>query len=161
MAKNEIEGVQFLLAATSAKTGLTAELSDFTDSSGNKLKHVICEGYYFDDVEGQNIVDPIPELKGSFDLKAGKSKTFLIKVYTEAGTKAGQYSAVLRIKDGAGNEIKKANVYVYVWNFALPDACSCKIQADLSWWNIYAGNPPWTTCLISTRKATTRSPIRE
>ncbi|MBO5076227.1 MAG: DUF4091 domain-containing protein [Clostridia bacterium] len=144
MAKNEIEGVQFLLASTKAKTGLTAELTPFTDASGNTLRHVICYGYYFDDVEGQSIVDPIPELEGSFDLKANKSKTFLIKVYTEKTTKAGQYSATLTIKDSAGREIKKAKVYVYVWNFALPDACSCKIQADLSWWNIYSANPPWT-----------------
>ncbi|MBO7658226.1 MAG: DUF4091 domain-containing protein [Clostridia bacterium] len=143
MAKNEIEGVQFLLSSTAAKTGLTAELSAFTNSSGDTLKHVICEGYYFDDIEGQSIVDPIPELKGSFDLKAGKSKTFLIKAYTDKNTKAGQYSAVLTIKDSQGREVKKANVYVYVWNFALPDASNCKIQADLSWWNIYSNNAPW------------------
>ena len=144
MAKNEIEGVQFLLASTKAKTGLTAELTTFTDGSGHTLKHVLCYGYYFDDVEGQSIVDPIPELEGSFDLKANKSKTFLIKVYTEQDSPAGQYSAVLTIKDSDGNEIKKANVYVYVWNFALPLASNCKIQADLSWYNIYCGNPPWT-----------------
>lgn len=144
IARNEIEGVQFLLASTKAKTGLTAELSDIVDGSGNKLKYVICEGYYFADVEGQTIVDPIPELKNKFDLKANKSKTFLIKVYTDTDTKAGQYSAVLTIRDSAGREIKKANLYVYVWNFALPLASNCKIQADLSWWNIYCANPPWT-----------------
>ena len=143
MAKNEIEGVQFMLASTKAKSGLTLELTPFKDSSGNTLKYVICEGYYFDDIEGQSIVDPIPELKGSFDLKANKSKTFLIKVYTETGTKAGQYSATLTVKDSGGNEIKKALVYVYVWNFALPLASNCKIQADLSWYNIYVSYAPW------------------
>ena len=30
-----------------------------------------------------------------------------------------------------------------MWNFALPDASNCKIQADLSWWNIYSNNAPW------------------
>ena len=143
MAKNEIEGVQLMLASTKAKSGLTLELTPFKDSSGNTLKYVICEGYYFDDIEGQSIVDPIPVLKGSFDLKANKSKTFLIKVYTETGTKAGQYSATISVKDSGGNEIKKAIVYVYVWNFALPLASNCKIQADLSWWNIYSTNAPW------------------
>ena len=144
IAKNEIEGVQLLLASTKAKTGLTLELTPFKDSSGNTLKAVVCEGYYFGDVEGESIVDPIPELEGSFDLKAGKSKTFLIKVYTESGTKAGQYSATVSVKDSSGNEIKKALVYAYVWNFALPVASNCKIQADLSWWNIYSANPPWS-----------------
>jgi hypothetical protein len=144
LAKNEIEGVQLLLASKKAKSGLTLELTPFTDSNGNTLKAVVCEGYYFDDVEGQSIVDPIPELEGAFDLKSGKSKTFLIKVYTEKTTKPGQYSATVSVKDGSGNEVKKALVYAYVWNFALPDASNCKIQADLSWWNIYSANPPWT-----------------
>ena len=142
MAKNEIEGCQFLLASTKAKTGLTVSLSNFTNGT-KELKSIICEGYYFDGVEGQSVVDPIPELKGSFDLKANKSKMFLIKVYTDKNTPAGQYSAVLQIKDSSGNEIKKANVYVYVWNFSLPDASNCKILADISWWNIYSYNPPW------------------
>ena len=143
MARNEIEDCQFILASTKAKSGLTASLTEFTDGSGNKLTGEILEGYYFDNVEGKNIVDPIPPLKGSFDLKAGKSKTFIIKVRTAAGTKAGQYSAVLTIKDSGGREVKKANVYVYVWNFTLPEASSCKILADLSWHNIYSYNPPW------------------
>ena len=142
MAKNEIEGVQLLLASTAAKSGLTIELTDITNGSA-KLKYVICEGHYFNDVEGQSIVDPIPELKGAFALKANRSKTFLIKVYTDGNTAAGQYSAVVRVKDSSGKEIKKANLYVYVWNFALPLASNCKIQADLSWYNLYATNPPW------------------
>ena len=143
MAKNEIEDCQFILVSSKAKSGLTAKLTEFTDGSGNKLSGEILEGYYFSGVEGKTIVDPIPPLKGSFDLKAGKSKTFLIKVRTSKTTKAGQYSAVLTIEDKDGKEIKKANVYVYVWNFALPEASSCKILADLSWWNIYSYNPPW------------------
>lgn len=143
LAKNEIEGVQLLLATKKAKSGLTLELTPFTDSSGNVLKSVVCEGYYFDDIEGQSIVDPIPELEDAFDLKAGKSKTFLIKVYTDKTTKAGQYSATVSVKDSSGNEVKKAKVYAYVWNFALPDASNCKILAGLDWWNIYSSNAPW------------------
>ncbi|MBP5311970.1 MAG: DUF4091 domain-containing protein [Clostridia bacterium] len=143
MAKNEIEGCQFLLASSADKTGLKVNLSEFTDGSGNTLRHTICKGYYFDDVEGDDIVDPLPELKGSFDLAAGKSQMFLIKVYTDKTTPAGQYSAVLTIEDQEGKEVKKANVYVFVWKFTLPDASNCKILADLSWWNIYSYNPPF------------------
>ena len=143
MARNEIEDCQFILASTKAKSGLTASLTEFTNGSGGKLTGEILEGYYFSGVEGKTIVDPIPPLKGSFDLKAGKSKTFLIKVRTSASTAAGQYKAVLTIHDKDNREIKKANVYVYVWNFTLPAASSCKILADLSWHNIYSYNPPW------------------
>ena len=143
MARNEIEGAQFLLSSKTEKTGLTARLSTFKDSAGNTLKHKICYGYYFDDVEGESIPDPIPELYSSFDLKAGKSKMFLIKVFSSEDSPSGLYSSTLTICDNEGNEIKKANVYAYVWNFTLPVASNCKILSDLSWWNIYSANPPW------------------
>lgn len=138
LAKNEIEACQFILASSSAKNGLTASLTEFTDSKGNKLKAEIFYGYYFDDVQGKSIADPIPPLTGSFNLTANKSKLFLIKVYSTASTVAGQYSATLSIKDSAGNEVKKAKVYAYVWNFTLPEASSCKTLADIDWWGIYA-----------------------
>lgn len=138
LAKNEIEACQFLLSSTSNKTGLTAQLSDFKDSKGNTLRAEIFYGYYFSNVQGKTIADPIPPLTGSFDLTANKSKIFLIKVYSTASTPAGQYSATLTIKNSAGQEVKKANVYAYVWDFTLPDETSCKTLSDLSWHNIYA-----------------------
>ena len=143
LAKNEIEGFQFLLSSGSRRDGLTVSLTPFTDASGNTLKHVICYGYYFENVEGYSVPDPIPELKGSFSLKAGKSKMFLIKVYTDHDTDPGMYSATLSVLDPEGKEIKRAPVYAYVWNFDLPDASNCKMTADLSWWNIYSANAPW------------------
>ncbi len=143
MAKNEIEGAQFLLASDTERTGLRAELTPFTNAAGKTLRHQICYGYYFDDIEGEKIPDPIPVLEEDFSLPAGESRMFLIKVFTESGTDQGQYSAVLRILDSEGREVKKADVYVYVWGFALPEAPSCKIMADLSWWGIYSANAPW------------------
>ncbi|MBQ7599169.1 MAG: DUF4091 domain-containing protein [Clostridia bacterium] len=143
MAKNEIEGAQFLLASSEGRTDLTASLEPFTNLSGDTLRHQICYGYYFDDIEGEKLPDPIPVLEGSFCLPAGESRVFLIKVFTETDTAPGAYASVLRIFDGQGREIKKASVHVYVWNFALPETPSCKIMADLSWWSIYAANAPW------------------
>lgn len=141
LAKNEIEACQFLLSSTADMTGLTAELTEFTDGSGNTLKHSIHYGYYFDEkIDGQTIADPIPPLVSAFDLTASTSKAFLIKVYTDKDSKAGQYVATLTIKNADGQEIKKANVYVYVWDFVLPEAASCKTLADISWWNIYASH---------------------
>lgn len=140
LAKNEIEGCQFLLSSSKAKKGLTAELSEFKNSSGKVLKSDVFYGYYFDNVNGQTIADPIPPLEGSFDLTANKSKLFLIKVYSDKSTAAGQYSATLTIKDSSGKEIKKASVYAYVWDFTLADETSCKTQIDIDWWNIYAAH---------------------
>ena len=105
-----------------AGAGWQHDAAKYGDEGANTLKHVICYGYYFENVEGYSVPDPIPELKGSFSLKAGKSKMFLIKVYTDHDTDPGMYSATLSVLDPEGKEIKRAPVYAYVWNFDLPDA---------------------------------------
>lgn len=137
LAKNETECAQMVLASQTAREGLTVEVTDFVNGK-TSLTPRLYYGYYFDDVEGQSIVDPIPELKGSIDLTANKSQMFLIKIKTEKDTPAGQYKATLTVKDSAGKEIKKAYVYAYVWNFTLPDASNVKTLADLDWPQIYA-----------------------
>ncbi|MBP5207004.1 MAG: DUF4091 domain-containing protein, partial [Clostridia bacterium] len=140
LAKNETECAQMVLASSKAYEDLTVEISDFVNS-GASLKPILYYGYYFDDVEEQSIVDPIPELQGPISLSANKSQMFLIKIKTTKDTPAGQYSAVLTVKDKDGRQIKKANVYAYVWDFALPDASNVKTLADLGWWSIYAAHP--------------------
>lgn len=140
LAKNEIEACQFLLSAVNERGGLSAKLSAFTDENGNTLRSELFYGHYFPDVQGKTIADPIPPLTGTFDLAAGKSKIFLIKVYSTESTVAGQYSATLTIENAEGQEVKKANVYAYVWDFTLPEESSCKTLADVSWWNIYASH---------------------
>ena len=140
LAKNEIECAQMVLASETAREGLTVEVTDFVNGDA-KLTPILYYGYYFDDVEGQSVVDPIPELMGPISLTANKSQMFLIKVKTAKDTPAGQYSAILTVKDKDGKEIKKANVYAYVWDFALPDASNVKTLADLGWWSIYAAHP--------------------
>ncbi|MBR4256375.1 MAG: DUF4091 domain-containing protein, partial [Clostridia bacterium] len=140
LAKNEIECAQMVLASKMAREGLTIEVSDFVNGDA-KLTPTLYYGYYFDDVEGQSIVDPIPELMGPIDLTANKSQMFLIKVKTTKDTPAGQYSATLTVRDKDGKEIKKANVYAYVWDFTLPEASNVKTLSDLGWWGIYAAHP--------------------
>lgn len=141
LAKNEIEACQFLLSASEAKSGLTAELTEFKNASGNVLRHGVFYGYYFEEkVDGKTAFDPIPPLTGAFDLQKDLSKMFLIKVYSEKDTPSGQYEATLTVKNSSGEEIKKAKVYAYVWDFELPDESTCKTLADLSWWNIYSSH---------------------
>ena len=137
LAKNETETAQMVLASATAREGLTVEVSDFVNGE-TALTPRIYYGYYFDDVEGQSIVDPIPELDGPINLEANKSQMFLIKIKTEKDSPAGQYKATLTVKDADGKEIKKAYVYAYVWDFALPDASNVKTLADLGWFAIYA-----------------------
>ena len=140
LAKNETECAQMVLASATAREDLTVEVSDFVNGSA-KLTPRLYYGFYFDDVEDQSIVDPIPELEGPISLTANKSQMFLIKVKTDKDTPAGQYKATLTVKDKEGKEIKKAYVYAYVWDFTLPESPTAKALASVGWWNIYAADP--------------------
>ena len=139
LAKNEIEGCHFMVASKTARSGITLTVSDFVNASGAVLPHEVCYGWYFDDVDGKTVADPIPVLEHEFDLKAGRSQMFIIKVKSSADTPSGQYSALITLKDSSGREIKKAKVYAYVWNFTLPVASSCKTLTDLNEWAVITG----------------------
>jgi hypothetical protein len=139
LAKNEIEGCHFIVASKTAKTDISLSVSPFIDAAGHVLDCEVCYGWYFEGVEGKTVADPIPVLEHSFDLAAGRSQMFIIKVKSTAETNAGQYSAVVTLTDGAGKELKKANVYAFVWDFALPAASSCKTLSDLNEWSVIVG----------------------
>ncbi len=145
MAKNEAEGVHLLLASKTGHNGLSVSVTDFANAAGDTLKTELMYGYYFDDVDGKTVVDPIPWVKDgqTFDLAAGRSYMYIVKATTAIDSPAGEYSATVTIKDADGREIKKAVVKAYVWNFALPEATSCKTQMDLSWGNIYVAHEQW------------------
>ena len=143
LARNEAEDCQFLLSSEKDAAGLTAKISRFSNGSGAELRTELYYGYYFENVKGQSIVDPLPPLDGPFDLKAGRSSSFVIKIFTYIDTPAGDYEAVLSIFDAEGREIKKAKVYARVYGFTLPEATTCKTQMDLSWYNIYVNHECW------------------
>ena len=142
LAKNEIEDCHLLLSAADGRTGLTVSVSDFTNANGATLRTDLMYAYYFADVDGETIPDPTPWVRDgmTFDLPAGKSRMFIIKVHTTADSAAGLYEATVTVKDASGNEVKRARVSAYVWNFALPENTSCKTQMDLSWYNIYVAH---------------------
>ena len=135
MAKNEIEGAQFILYSAQAKTGLTAEITDFEDGEGNVLVPELFYEYYSKSFAGKT-PDAIPPLVGSFDLTAGNSKAFYYKVTTEQDTPAGLYTATLTIKDSEQNEIKKANIFLMVWNVVLSEETASKTAIMLDYASI-------------------------
>ncbi len=145
LAKNEAEGVHLLLASKNGHSGVTVSVSDFTNASGATLKTELMYGYYFDDVDGKTIPDPTPWVKNgqTFELAAGRSYMYIIKATSAIDSPSGVYTATVTVKDADGREIKKAVVSAYVWDFALPEATSCKTQMDLSWYNIYVAHECW------------------
>ena len=145
LAKNESEGTHMFLVSKGGHNGLTVSVSNFTNKDGAQLKTELMYGYYFDDVDGKTLVDPIPWVKDgqTFDLAEGRSYMYIIKATSFMDSPAGEYEATVTVKDANGNEIKKATVKAYVWNFVLPEETSCKTQMDLSWYNIYVAHECW------------------
>ena len=140
MAKNEIEDAQFVLYSDVTHTGMSAGITDFTDSDGNTVDASLYYEMYvtIDNLDKTSVYkstvdttiiregecpDPIVPLDnlGTFKLNAGKSQAFLIRAKTTPETQNGWYSAQLNIYDSAKNTVKTATVYLYVWNFELSE----------------------------------------
>ncbi len=134
MAKNEIEDAQFFLAADSAKSGLTANVTDFVDANGNVVEAELFIEYYHNAANHGMIPDAIPPLEayGAFDIAVGKSQGFIIKLKTTMETVAGDYSATLSVYDKDGKQIKTAKVFAHVWDFALSDETATSVSMHLS-----------------------------
>ncbi len=145
LAKNESEGTHLLLASQNGHNGLTVSVTDFANADGATLKTELMYGYYFDDVRGETMVDPIPWVREgkTFDLAPGRSYMYIIKATSAIDSPAGLYTAAVTVKDADGKEIKRAEVHAYVWNFALPEETTLKTQMDLSWYNIYVTHECW------------------
>lgn len=52
-------------------------------------------------------------------------------------SEAGEYVATVTLKDSSGQEVKKAKVFAYVWDFELPEETSCKTLMDTSSFAVY------------------------
>lgn len=168
LAKNEIEGMQAVLFADKDMKGLKLYVTDFENKDGVKLTTDLLWGYYFT-VEGEEIVDPLPPVKyaedlqpgdldwnnggnhgggyivnyqkyNGFDIKAGQNQTFVIKAHTTKDTPAGEYTALVTVKDAEGRIVKQSKVFAWVWSFALPEAPTCKTLADISWFAVYSNH---------------------
>ncbi len=146
MAKNEIESAQFVLYSPADMLNMNVTLSDFTDADGNKVN---AEIYYEMYVTTENVAtnavygmdpghtiiregetpDPVmpysalgtAKKPASFKLNAGKSQAFLIRAKTAEDSVSGWYSAELSVFNGDGQQVKVATVYLYVWDFVIPD----------------------------------------
>ncbi|MBP5311697.1 MAG: hypothetical protein J6112_02555, partial [Clostridia bacterium] len=126
MAKNELEVCQLVLTAKDAREGLTLEVSDFVHENGGvSLPVEVFEGTYFE-VEGENVIDPLPPLSGSFGVDKNTSKSLVIKTGTKEDSREGVYKATVELKNSSGEVIKTADIFAYVWNFTLPEETSCK-----------------------------------
>ena len=156
LARNETESCQFFVAADKSMEGLTVELSDFEHEYGEgTIESEILIHYYYKFGVNTNVLkenyptviveddyaEPLLALADSFEVKEGRNQGFHINVTTDENTPAGMYVAQLVIKDSEGNELKRANVYTYVWDFTLPVTPYSASAFSIGWYDIHAFIP--------------------
>ena len=164
LAGNETEGCQVFLAPAADVSGLRVYVTDFTNANGDVLTSELRWAYYFKNIAGKDMYEPLPKVTyekdqemldranganstgdiipvfqtyDGFDIKAGNSQMFVIKAIAPYGAAPGEYTATFTVTDAEGNEIKKATVFAYVWDFSLPLTPSCKTLMDLDSYSIY------------------------
>ena len=139
MGKNEVENIQFVLHSASTKAGMSATVTNFTNENGDSIPaelyyemYVTTSNLREEFVLGMNAensiiregetpdpVYPLAKIGGRFQLNAGKSQAFFIKLRSAEDTPSGWYSAQLDIMNSSGQVVKTATVFCYVWYFVI------------------------------------------
>lgn len=160
MAKNEVENIQFVLYSASQKTGMTVEVTNFADGNGNEIPAELyyemyvttsalnkgqvlgmtAENSIIREGETPDPVIPFAQAGKRFQLNAGKSQAFFIKLRSSANTPSGWYSAQLDVKNSSGQVVKTATVFAYVWDFELSEETALKTSFILSDNKTYGGD---------------------
>lgn len=127
MAKNEMEGCQFFLAPAEDTTGLSAEITPFTNAKGDQVQTDLFLEYYTASGEIGFVAEQLIPYSGeTFDVLSGESQGLYILAKTFEDTPDGNYEATVTVKDSAGNIVKQAKVFLRVWKFALSEKTECK-----------------------------------
>ncbi len=136
MAKNEMEGFQYLLLSNKNYDDLRLEVSTMTDGNGNTLEGVVHIAYniYVNKSDGWHPRGYTPEILmpqddpyqgGTFDVVAKRAKTVYVQFKTDKNTVSGTYTGRLEVKQG-DTVLKAHDISVKVWNVYYDEATECK-----------------------------------
>lgn len=144
LAKNEAEGVNVNLLPMMNIDGLNAKLTPFTDKYGNTIEtELLWEDFFFVKASQETVPDRLPPIQSDFSLKEMTYQPLFIKVRTTAESKPGLYRARFSLYDATGTEIKAANVYAEVWDFAVPAETHAKTAFGMGAYTIATGHPKY------------------
>lgn len=122
-AKNEGEGATVYISPDEDKKDVTVSVTPFTNCYGDTVKTEAFTFYYHNMIEEGYMPDALMPTESTYTAKisAGNSQGFYVNATTTAETAVGLYESTVSIcEDGA--EIKRAKLYLNVWDFTLDDA---------------------------------------
>ena len=144
-ARNEAEAAQLVIRPTLSLKGLTVTCGVLTGPSGAVIP---AENVDVLKVRYVNVTrptdkssvpglwpDPLPPLKGSIDLDAGKNQPFWIRVKVPHAAPAGTYTGHVHLS--AQNFNTNVTLRVEVYDFVLPDRMTCTTAFGFSTGNVF------------------------
>ncbi|MBQ7826877.1 MAG: hypothetical protein IJ386_01265, partial [Clostridia bacterium] len=142
MAKNEYEGCHVNLYSEGGHTGLSASVTQFKNKSGDTLETELFFEDYFTADTGERYPDRLPPIsvKNGFKIADGTTQGLFLKVKTDFDTEPGMYRARIDVKNDAGQIVKRAYVYTYVWDFEVPEESSAKTAFGMGAYGIYTSH---------------------
>ncbi len=149
MAKNEIEGFQYVMASGVEHNDLRCEISTLTDGNGNTLTGTVyvVKNIYVNKADAVHYRGYTPEVLveqdhaywgGSFDLKPNQAQTIYVQYKTDADTVPGTYTGKLEIRSG-DTVVCGGEVSVTVWNIYYDEKTEC--ISNVGCWAMAPGTP--------------------
>ncbi len=122
-AKNEAEGATVYISPSEDKADVTVSATDFVNCYGDTVETEAFAFYYHNMKESGYMPDALMPADSTYTskVKAGESQGFYLRATTTEETEPGLYESTVSIKS-EGKEIKKAKIYLNVWDFTLDDA---------------------------------------
>lgn len=128
-ARHDYEAAQIVVRPTKDLTGLTATVSDLVDPSGNRIDKAnveICEvAYHYVHHPTDSVgvrdwwPDALPPIHGGINVEAGQNQPLWVLVYVPPKTRAGNYTATVKIAaEGFQQDVE---LKLRVWDFELPE----------------------------------------
>ena len=143
IAKNEIEGFQYLLTSDKDVSGLRCDVTDLDDGAGNKLTGTVNVVWYTyvrkADATHPRGFYPVAMLPmddeyqgGEFDIAAGTCRTLYVRYKTTADTVPGTYTGKLTVSMG-GESVLTGDVTVRVRDVYYDEKTECLTMVGLGY----------------------------
>lgn len=138
MAKAEVENAQIVLSSDSDKTGLSVSCEPLKNKDGAEISaeiyrqyYVKCGKTYYPDPTA-----PMNDATKVFDISAGKSQAFFVRLNTEKDTPSGDYEGVVSVKEGE-KTVKQLRIFAHVWDITMPEVMTASAVSGIGPGQIY------------------------
>ena len=140
-AKNEAEDALMYVSPDKDYADLHASVTDFVNSYGDTVSADVFAFHYVKMGDYGYLPDAMMPEESTYKtaVKAGNSQGYVIQASTHEDTEAGLYEATVSLYS-EGAEVKRAKVYLLVWDFTLDDKDACDTAFGMGRYSVYTNH---------------------